>query len=75
MAIKRDIEKTRLILAVETGESNENGPVVKNVTITKIKNGADDAVLFAAGDAMGSLLAKNLSAVRRVDTVALSDGD
>ena len=75
MAIKKEIDKTRLVLSVETGETNDKGLVLKNVTVTRIKTGAADDVLFAAGKAMGSLLAHNLNALRRVDTATLSEGD
>ncbi|MDY6083739.1 MAG: DUF1659 domain-containing protein [Dialister sp.] len=75
MAIKKVIDKTKLVLSVETGESNEKGPILRSVTTTRIKTGASDEVLFSAGTAIGSLLAHDLAALHRVDTATLERED
>lgn len=72
MAANATRTDSRLVLRVETGEMKGDTPLLKTVSLSRIKKDASDDALLEAGNALASLQTKTLDAIRRVDTIELT---
>ena len=72
MAVEKTKTDSKLVIRVETGEVGTDGAAkTKDLSYSRIRPDAADEVLYAAGDAIGSLQSRTVSAIRRIDTNAL----
>lgn len=72
MAANATRTDSRLVLRLETGEMKGDTPLLKTVSLSRIKKDASDDALLEAGNALASLQTKTLDAIRRVDTIELT---
>ncbi|NLG87308.1 MAG: DUF1659 domain-containing protein [Firmicutes bacterium] len=71
MAVQRTPEVSRLQLALQTGVTEENKPIVKNRSFSNLKIDAVDEDVYTVAQSLVGLQQYPLLAVRRIDTNAL----
>lgn len=74
MAVTKTVTDSKLILALDTGETKNGKAVTKNASFSRIKKAASDEALFNAGTAIASLQTKDLDSTKRTDTATLTQG-
>ena len=75
MAFSKQIDKSRIVLKLENGQNELGETSYVKASYNRVREAATDEAVQATGAAIGSLHARMLAGVIRIDEASLSDAE